>query len=90
MTFIDGAVPVSSKALLYPKDKSDYLRQYVDELSSLGLIRRNNHSKWSSPTLPIPKGPVFMEFRITVDYTRVNSVVVPIAGAMPDMLKVAA
>ncbi|CAI5746326.1 unnamed protein product [Peronospora destructor] len=69
----------------YPKQQSDYLRSYFAELERLGLVRRNNHIHWSSPALPVRKSLNTNEFRTTVDYTRVNSLVIPLAGAMPDM-----
>ncbi|TDH68846.1 hypothetical protein CCR75_008678 [Bremia lactucae] len=76
--FAEGAVQVTSKARPYPREKSDFLRVYVADLVRLGLVTRNNHSHWSSPALLIRKSPVD-------DYTRVNSLSVSIAGAMPDM-----
>ena len=77
--------PVTSKARPYSKEQSDYLLSYFAELERLGLVRRNIHSHWSSPALPVRKNLNTNEFRTTVDYTRVNSLVIPLTGAMPDM-----
>lgn len=55
------------------------------EPERLGLFSRNNFSHWSSPTLPVCESLNANEFRTTVDYTRVNIVVITPAGAMPDM-----
>ena len=79
------AKPVTSKARPYPKQQIDYVRSYFAELEWLDLVRRNIHSQWSSPALPVLKGLNTNEFCTTIDYTRVNSLVIPLAGSMPDI-----
>ncbi|TDH65536.1 hypothetical protein CCR75_006505 [Bremia lactucae] len=78
--FAEGAVQATSKRL------PTCVRRRPCA-SRLGA--RNNHSHWSSPALPIRKGPGASDFRVTVGYTRVNSLSAPIASAMPDMRTVA-
>ncbi|GMF50338.1 unnamed protein product [Phytophthora fragariaefolia] len=79
-----GAQPYRSGVRRYPEAQRQFLRDYVRELESAGLVVRNNQSRWSCPALPVAKRGSG-EFWITIDYCPVNRVTVPLAGAVPNI-----
>ncbi|KAE9358743.1 hypothetical protein PF008_g2540 [Phytophthora fragariae] len=79
-----GAQPYRSGVRRYPEAQRQFLRDYVRELESAGLVVRNNQSPWSCPALPVAKRGSG-EFRITIDYRPVNRMTVPLAGAAPNL-----
>ncbi|KAF1317462.1 hypothetical protein FI667_g14764, partial [Globisporangium splendens] len=60
--------------------RSQFLREYTQQLEACGLIRKNNQSRWACAAVPVKKPGSKDEFRITTDYRPLNSMTVPIAG----------
>ncbi|KAE8978399.1 hypothetical protein PR001_g24855 [Phytophthora rubi] len=75
-----GAQPYRSGVRRYPEAQRQFLREYVRELESAGLVERNTQSRWACPALPVAKRGTD-ECRITIDYRPVNRLTVPLAGA---------
>ncbi|POM59744.1 hypothetical protein PHPALM_31477 [Phytophthora palmivora] len=65
----------------------DFLQTYVQGLLDNGPVRRNNISRWAYAALPARKAGGD-GFRITVDYQPVNKLMVPLAGATPNLTAV--
>ncbi|KAE8906315.1 hypothetical protein PF003_g10148 [Phytophthora fragariae] len=80
----EGAQPYRSGVRRYPEAQRQFLREYVRELESAGLVERNTQSRWACPALPVAKRGTD-EFRITIDYRPVNRLTVPLAGASPNL-----
>ncbi|GMF51002.1 unnamed protein product [Phytophthora fragariaefolia] len=71
---------------IYPPLQQQFLREYTKKaLEERGLIRKNNSSRWASPALPVKKPGTHGEFRMTVDYRRVNARTVRVAGTSPNL-----
>ncbi|POM74838.1 Hypothetical protein PHPALM_8140 [Phytophthora palmivora] len=81
------AQPYRSGTRKYPEPKRKFLRDFVQELESNGLVRRNNTSRWACPALPVVKSHS-EDFRCTIDYRPVNRVTIALAGATPNLLSV--
>ncbi|KAE9271091.1 hypothetical protein PR003_g30616, partial [Phytophthora rubi] len=79
------AVPYRCKARSYPPLQQQFLREYTKELEDRGLIRKNNLSQWASAVVPVKKPGTQGEFRMTVDYRRLNAMTVPIAGTASNL-----
>ncbi|GMF48075.1 unnamed protein product [Phytophthora fragariaefolia] len=79
------AVLYRCKTRSFPPLQQQFLREYTKELEDRGLIRKNNLSRWASAVVPVKKPGTQGEFRMTVDYRRLNAMTVPIAGAAPNL-----
>ncbi|KAE9325268.1 hypothetical protein PF008_g16908 [Phytophthora fragariae] len=82
VTLKPDAVPVRCKARHYAPEDRAFMKKHVQELIDAGLCYRNPHSKWCSPPLIIKKvEPV--DFRITVDFRRLNAQTLRMIWPMP-------
>jgi hypothetical protein len=72
--------PVRATPRRYNPRQSKFLRETVDKLCELGLLKLNPNSKWSSPVFLSPKKD---SFRFTVDSRLVNSCIEPRAWPLP-------
>jgi hypothetical protein len=77
-----GKGPVRATPRRYNPRQSKFLRETVQKLTELGLLKRNQRSKWSSPVFLPPKRD---SFRFTVDSRQVNSCIEPRAWPLPFM-----
>lgn len=80
----DGALPYRSGVRRYPDSQRQFVQEYVRELESAGLVKRNTHSRWVCPAPPVTKRGTD-EFRITIDYKLVNRLTAPLAGASSNL-----
>lgn len=67
-----GARPVIAKARRYSADQRMFLEKYIDELETMGFVRKNEESQWASAPLLVPKMPKG-RFRMTVDLRAGNA-----------------
>jgi len=72
--------PVRATPRKYNPRQSRFLKETVQKLCDLGLLRLNPKSKWSSPVFLPPKKD---SFRFTVDSRLVNSCIEPRAWPLP-------
>jgi len=79
------ATPRRAKARRYAPKHLDLIRKQIKLLEEMRYIRRNPHSRWSSPVLIVPKPQLPDEFRMTVDTRFPNSQLVAIAGFYPSL-----
>ena len=85
----DDAKPVRAKCRNYTPPQRQFLKEKVDELLQLGLVRRNNESRWACAPLIVPKkGPEL--FRFTVDLRPLNSQTITHAWPMPHLEAISA
>ncbi|EGZ30672.1 hypothetical protein PHYSODRAFT_420002, partial [Phytophthora sojae] len=84
------AVPYRTKPRQYSAAKTEFLRDYGNQLEGFELVYRNNQSRWACAAIPVGKKGPKEEFRCANDYRPVNKRTVPIAGAMPNLLVVIA
>jgi hypothetical protein len=75
-----GKGPVRATPRRYNPRQSKFLRESVQKLCELGLLKLNPKSKWSSPVFLPPKKD---SFRFTVDSRLVNSCIEPRAWPLP-------
>ena len=61
---------------------SQFMEKQVAKLIEAGLIYANPTARWCSPCYPVKK-PGINEWRMTIDYRRVNSQLAPMVGMMP-------
>ena len=79
-----NATPIRVPVRRYSPPQAQFLRNKVEELLDLGLIRPNTESAWACAPLIIPKsGPE--QFRFTVDLRPVNNQTVPFTWPMPHL-----
>lgn len=82
--FLKDAVPIRVKTGRYAQAQAEFLREEVEKLERLGLVKKNSSSSWASAPIIVPKpGPE--QFRFTVDFWLVKKVTIPHAWAMPDL-----
>jgi len=62
-----GAVPRRAKARRYAPKHLNFMSKHIKMLEEMGYIRRNPHSRWSSPVLIVEKPQLPNDFSVTVD-----------------------
>jgi hypothetical protein len=75
-----GKGPVRAVPRKYNPRQRTFLRETVQKLCDLGLLKQNPRSKWSSPVFLPPKKD---SFRFTVDSRQVNACIEPRAWPLP-------
>ncbi|KAG3028482.1 hypothetical protein PC119_g6974 [Phytophthora cactorum] len=82
-----GAVPYRSPPRKYAPLQAQFIREYVKSLVDNGLMEQNDASRWACAVVPVRKPGTSDKFRLTIDYRPINSMTVPIAGAIPRQLR---
>jgi hypothetical protein len=77
-----NAVPIRQKTRPLSPDKREFVKQEVDRLLSLGIIRES-HSPWASPLRITLKSNG--KYRMCVDFRALNDVTVRDAHPIPDI-----
>ncbi|OWZ10824.1 LOW QUALITY PROTEIN: hypothetical protein PHMEG_00016251 [Phytophthora megakarya] len=79
------AQPFRCKARKYPELQNQFLSEHVKQLVKFRFVRRNDHSKWCCPAVPVRKPGSTTDFRITTEYRPVNRKTIPIAGVTSNL-----
>ncbi|KAG3061225.1 hypothetical protein PC121_g13075 [Phytophthora cactorum] len=83
VTLKPDAVPYRSPPRKYASLQAQFIREYVKSLVDNGLVEQNNASRWAWAVVPVHKPGTSDKFRLTIDYSLINSMTVPIADMMP-------
>ena len=79
---VQETVPIRQAPYRLSTQKRDFLRKEVTRLQQQGLIRPSI-SPWASPVVLVPKAGG--EYRLCIDYRKINKVTVPDAFPLPRM-----
>ncbi len=85
-----GVEPVNVKPYPLPEAQKQEVRKQVEELKRGGIITESN-SPWNSPLLLVPKKPDATgkgDWRLVIDYRRVNEKTVGDAYPLPDVTEI--